>query len=108
MSVDKALVVPERVAESTGPMHLWPVSCKYCHSPRHQTRVGFRPDRYRCTEWAKLGEPPVGVELYDHKEYPDENVNLAGQPEHKDLIAELSKRLHAGWRARRSSHVSKQ
>jgi iduronate 2-sulfatase len=58
----------------------------------------MRTDRYRYTEWAKPGKPAIGVELYDHKEDPHENINLAGQPEHKDLIAQLSKQLHAGWR----------
>lgn len=57
----------------------------------------MRTDRYRYTEWAKPGESPIGVELYDHKKDPDENVNLAGQPEHTDLIARLSRQLHAGW-----------
>jgi iduronate 2-sulfatase len=58
----------------------------------------MRTNRYRYTEWGKPGKPPVGVELYDHKEDPDENVNIAGQPDHKNLIAQLSKQLHAGWR----------
>lgn len=68
--------------------------------PRGQKKMGYsmRTDRYRYTEWSKPGESPVGVELYDHQQDPDENVNLADQPEHKKLIAELSKQLHAGWR----------
>jgi len=59
----------------------------------------MRTDRYRYTEWAKPGEPPVGVELYDHEADPNENVNLAGQSEHKELTAQLSRQLHAGWRS---------
>lgn len=58
----------------------------------------MRTDRYRYTEWSEPGAQPVGVELYDHREDPDENVNLADQPERKDLIEALSKQLHAGWR----------
>lgn len=55
----------------------------------------IRTDRYRYTEWAKPGASPLGVELYDHKQDPDENVNLAGQDGHKELSAALSKQLHA-------------
>lgn len=59
----------------------------------------IRTDRYRYTEWAKPGVQPVGVELYDHQQDPDENVNLARQPEHKELVARLSNQLHARWHA---------
>jgi len=59
----------------------------------------MRTDRYRYTEWAVPGEPPVAVELYDHRTDPDENVNLANKPENKELVAELSRLLDAGWRA---------
>lgn len=58
----------------------------------------MRTGRYRYTEWAKQGKPAIGVELYDHKADPHENVNLAGQSEHKELTSRLSKQLHAGWR----------
>jgi arylsulfatase A-like enzyme len=59
----------------------------------------MRRDRYRYTEWARPGESPVGVERYDHQEEPNENANLAGQPERQALIAKLSGPLRAGWRA---------
>jgi arylsulfatase A-like enzyme len=58
----------------------------------------MRTDRYRYTEWGLLGQEPVGAELYDHEADPAENVNLAGRPEHKALVARLSRMLHAGWR----------
>ncbi len=58
----------------------------------------LRTARYRYTEWSEPDSPPVGVELYDHQEDPDENINLADRPKHKDLVARLSKLLHAGWR----------
>lgn len=58
----------------------------------------MRTDRYRLTEWRESGRDPVGLELYDHKADPDENVNLAGRPEHKTTIAELVALLHTGWR----------
>lgn len=60
----------------------------------------MRTDRYRYTEWQpKKPGPPVAVELYDHQVDPQENVNLANLPEHKALVAKLSKQLKAGWQA---------
>lgn len=55
----------------------------------------MRTDRFRYTEWAEPGKPAIGVELYDHQKDPNENVNLAGRPEHKELIEQLSTQLHA-------------
>ncbi len=63
----------------------------------------IRTDRYRYTEWGRLGEEPVARELYDHEADPAENVNLANRPESKNLVARLSATLHAGWRAARPS-----
>ncbi|MBI4581035.1 MAG: sulfatase [Planctomycetes bacterium] len=84
--------------------------------PRPGNIMGYsmRTDRYRYTEWVQheKGEPRgdfasgaspdakfVGVELYDHKADPDENVNLANQPDAKATTAELAKMLHGGWKA---------
>ena len=60
----------------------------------------IRTDRYRYTEWLpRSGGDPVARELYDHREDPQENVNLANRPENKDLVAKLTKQLKAGWKA---------
>ncbi len=60
----------------------------------------MRTDRYRYTEWLpRSGGDPVARELYDHQEDPQENVNLAGLPEYKELVQKLSRQLHAGWKA---------
>lgn len=84
--------------------------------PRENNVMGYsiRTDRYRYTEWVQRPRPDntttapaanpmngkiVGFELYDHQADPDENVNLAGQPEFKETVAELSRQLHAGWKA---------
>ena len=37
--------------------------------------------------------------LYDHVADPGENVNIAKQPEMAETVAELSKKLRAGWQA---------
>jgi arylsulfatase A-like enzyme len=57
----------------------------------------IRTDRYRYTEWAELGKEPVAVELYDHKNDPDENINVAHNPENKQTTANLNKMLNEGW-----------
>ena len=59
----------------------------------------MRTARYRYTEWLSLGQEPFARELYDHQADPDENVNIANRPEHKELVASLSAQLRKGWRA---------
>jgi iduronate 2-sulfatase len=58
----------------------------------------MRTERYRFVEWCEPGKEPAGLELYDHQVDPDENVNVANQPENKELVAKLSNQLHAGWK----------
>lgn len=57
----------------------------------------MRTDRYRYTEWREPGKDPVAIELYDHQEDPDENVNLAHLSECEPIVAELHKMLEDGW-----------
>ncbi len=61
----------------------------------------MRTQRYRFTEWVRRrgNRTRRGVELYDHKADPKENVNIANRPEHRELVGKLSKQLRAGWRA---------
>lgn len=54
--------------------------------------VAMRTDRWRFVEWTKGSEEPVW-ELYDHRNDPAENENLAGNPEHAALIRELNGKL---------------
>ncbi|MCO6457416.1 MAG: sulfatase [Pirellulaceae bacterium] len=60
----------------------------------------MKTDRYRYTAWK---DTPTGAvmarELYDHQTDPAENTNLAGQPEHQQLVARLHVQLDAGWKA---------
>ena len=39
---------------------------------------------YRFTRWQRRDDPSkvVAVEVYDHLDDPDENVNLAADPDH--------------------------
>ncbi|GAH76404.1 unnamed protein product, partial [marine sediment metagenome] len=79
-------------------------SAAFSQYPRAGNVMGYsmRTDRYRFTRWQhrKTGEV-VAVELYDHQEDPQENINLAAGSEHKDLVARLAKQLDAGWKAAR-------
>jgi arylsulfatase A-like enzyme len=64
--------------------------------PRPYMGYSLRTDRYRYTEWVQKSDrdaTPAGVELYDHHVDPDENINLAGLPEHTALLAQLRQRL---------------
>ena len=57
----------------------------------------MRTARYRYTEW---GNNRYFVrELYDYHVDPDETVNIAYLPENRELVAQLSEQLRAGWRA---------
>ncbi len=56
----------------------------------------IRTNRYRFTQWTrqnKLG----GMELYDHKSDPQENINIANEPENAELVKQLTDQLKAGW-----------
>jgi len=66
----------------------------------HGRAMGYsmRTDRYRYTEWRVIGKDVHFDELYDHKTDPEENVNIAGRPENKQLVARLHRMLEAGWR----------
>lgn len=52
----------------------------------------MRTDRYRLTIWVDMRNPdtdPIAVELYDHEKDPNENINIAGNPENEPLISKL-------------------
>jgi hypothetical protein len=53
----------------------------------------MRTDKYRFTVWIDVRYPdsePIAVELYDHQKDPDENVNIAVNPENAELIKQLT------------------
>jgi arylsulfatase A-like enzyme len=53
----------------------------------------IRTDRWRYTEWHDLQQKPSGQELYDELNDPQETTNLAGDPQHTEIMKELSKQL---------------
>lgn len=56
----------------------------------------LRTERWRYTEWDEGRE---GVELYDHGSDPREYTNLAINPKHAKIVAEMKQLLHAGWKS---------
>jgi iduronate 2-sulfatase len=49
--------------------------------------LSVRTDRYRYTEWRNFADGAIlARELYDHSTDPSETVNIAGLPEHAELI----------------------
>jgi arylsulfatase A-like enzyme len=72
--------------------------------PRKVADVGkvmgqtIRTDRYRYVEWTNADNSFFRAELYDHQTDPDENFNIAHRPENADVVKNLSKILHDGWR----------
>jgi hypothetical protein len=61
----------------------------------------MRTDRYRFTAWMDRNDHSKvdAVELYDHEADPQENVNIANQPENAALVKDLTAKLNAGWKA---------
>ena len=59
-------------------------------------RRSIRTQRYRYTE-RKISPSLFKKELYDYEIDPDGIGNIASLPENTELVAHLSKHLHAGW-----------
>lgn len=75
-------------------------SAAFSQYPR-QGMMGYsmRTDRYRYTEWQNRNSREIQArELYDHRTDPQENINLAHQPDYGATLAELSQQLKAGWK----------
>ncbi len=57
-----------------------------------------RSERFRYVEWRKADGTVDAVELYDHTTDPGEGKNVAADPAHKTVVAELAKALAGGWK----------
>jgi arylsulfatase A-like enzyme len=67
--------------------------------PPYHGRSVREAEQWRYTEWTDPEGKLVGRELYSEVNDPDETINLADDPEHREAVAEMAKILHAGWRA---------
>ncbi|MCF7847996.1 MAG: sulfatase-like hydrolase/transferase [Kiritimatiellales bacterium] len=64
------------------------------HDGKRYMGHSIRTDRYRYVEWVDMQSlETVAQELYDHKNDPMENTNVAKLPENKELLESLSSRL---------------
>ena len=61
----------------------------------------MRTDEFRLTRWLNQKDHSrlVAVELFDHRNDPQENINVAKLPANKELIEKLTKQSEAGWQA---------
>jgi iduronate 2-sulfatase len=78
--------------------------CGGCGRITEKLVMGYtiKTDRYRYTEWIKTStDELMARDLFDHQSDPDENVNIAHDPENTDIINKLSSLLDRGkgWRA---------
>ena len=78
-------------------------------SPDGKRYMGYSmvTERWHYVEWrawdneSKTAGDLAAVELYDNAADPDENVNVAVQPENAALLVRLAEQLKSGWRAAR-------
>ena len=76
----------------------WKTAAFSQYPNRSHTGRSIRTDRYRFTRWTR-SDHLGGLELYDHKSDPQENINVANRPENAELVKRLTAELAAGWRA---------
>ena len=78
-------------------------SAAFSQYPRGRVMgYSMRTDRYRFTRWLGADDHQVACELYDHQNDPQENVNIADDPQCASLVAELTSQQQAGWQAVKS------
>ncbi|PAW74608.1 MAG: iduronate sulfatase [Opitutia bacterium Tous-C4FEB] len=59
----------------------------------------MRTERYRFTVWLHRDDPGkvADIELYDHQTDPQENLNVAKSPAHRELLEQLMAQWRGGW-----------
>ena len=69
-------------------------------SGRQLMGYSMRTDRYRFTRWVDRRDHTKleAVELYDHQNDPQENVNIAADPRNAALLADLTSQWYTNWR----------
>jgi choline-sulfatase len=69
----------------------------------------MRTARYRYTKWVdrKDHSKVEAVELYDHETDPEENVNIAAQPNHAEIIQQLDAKWQDGWQKNKVTQAPK-
>ena len=59
----------------------------------------MRTERYRFTVWLHRDDPGkvADIELYDHQTDPQENLNVAKSPAHRELLEQRMAQWRGGW-----------
>ncbi len=73
-------------------------SC-FVRPDRDKVGMSVRTDRWRYTEWRDAAGKMKGETLFELKNDPAENVNVAGHPEIKEVLQEMKELLAGGWKA---------
>lgn len=77
-------------------------SAAFSQFDRSESFEGYaiRTKDYRYIEWRTWkNDSLLSAELYDHRYDPLESVNQAKNKKYKSIVAQLSRQLHAGWKA---------
>jgi hypothetical protein len=102
--------VPLNIAEGNGKPSGKVKDAAFSQFPHAQGGRDFmgyamRTDGYRYVEWLDVLSGKVeAIELYNHLSDPDENENIAGQPEHARLPEQLSAELWSTLPRRSTPH----
>jgi hypothetical protein len=78
---------------------------QYPRAINGQRLMGYsmRTERHRFTRWVERSDHTkvLAVELYDHQTDPQENTNIANDPQHAALVTKLTAQWEQGWRGAR-------
>lgn len=87
------------------PRRAWKAAA-FSQYPRNAREIGplmgyaIRTERYRYVEWrTREANSVVARELYDYQTDPHEDRNVADDPAHQEVVAQLARQLAAGWQA---------
>jgi len=90
--------IPEHVqGDSLAPLNNTPRTWKNAVFGCWSGCEWVKTDRYLYTEWKK-GQKTTARMLFDHRKDPDENENIANDPEHREQVESLSQLLRQGWK----------
>lgn len=91
------------------PTHAWKKAAfsQYPRTVKGKRLMGYsmRTNRYRLTRWVANDDHSdvVAVELYDHQNDPQENTNVASNPEYESVLQKLTKQSLGGWQLAKPS-----
>jgi arylsulfatase A-like enzyme len=106
------LDIPERLEGTSfvpllkNPLLPWKKAVFSRAKPKGVPGYTMRTPRYRYTEWRNNANI-IAIEIYDHINDPQENINIAGQPEFSELSRNLKAQFDEGWQSAQPEEPSK-